>query len=1511
MRHPYMPERQGLYDPAQEHDACGVGFVCNIGGEASHDVVQRGLQVLVNLTHRGAAGADPDTGDGAGLLLQIPHRFLAHHCGRADIALPQPGEYAVGMLFLPQDAGRRARCEQVVETAIQIEGQSVLGWRDVPVRPDAIGATARRTLPFIRQVLVLSGPGCEDTERFERKLYAVRRRIEQALSPLEFPEFHCASLSSRTLCYKGLLLAHQIKHFYPDLADPRLETALALVHQRYSTNTWPTWDLAQPFRFLCHNGEINTIRGNVNWMRAREAAMRSELWGEDLAKLFPILQERGSDSAIFDNALEFLVLSGRSLAHAMMMLVPEAWEGDALMSDAKRAFYQYHASLMEPWDGPASMAFTDGTRVGALLDRNGLRPSRYWVTKDDFVVMASETGVLPIEPRDVAHKGRLQPGRMLMIDTAEARIIGDEELKDAYVSRRPYRVWLQQHQLKLEQLPAGDVPAPATPAERLVRQRMFGYTHEELRLLLAPLAEGAEAVGSMGNDTPLACLSDRPCLLFSYFKQMFAQVTNPSIDSIREESVMSLSSSLGAEANLLAEAPEHCGMLELAQPILTNPELARIRASRRPEVRAHTLATVFPAGGDPGANLARAVDELEQRAAQAVRDGATVLILSDRSAGADALPMPSLLAVGAVHHHLIRSGLRMRCGLVVESGEAREVAHFALLVGYGAAAVNPYLALESLDQLAAEGAHVQGVSPEKARTNFVKGIGKGLLKIFAKMGISTLRSYQGAQIFEAVGIAQEVIDRYFARTPSRIGGITLDVIAEETRRRHADAFSADPALAGRELDLGGEYQWRRHGGERHLFNPRTIHKLQHAVRTDSYATYQEFAQLVNDQSRELYTIRGLLRFKPDRPAVPLDEVEPVSAIVKRFCTGAMSFGSISAEAHETLAIALNRLGGKSNSGEGGEDPDRYIPDANGDSRRSAIKQVASGRFGVTSWYLTNADELQIKIAQGAKPGEGGQLPGYKVDATIAKVRHSIPGVGLISPPPHHDIYSIEDLKQLIYDLKCSNPKARVSVKLVSVSGVGTIAAGVAKAHAETVVIAGHDGGTGASPQTSIKHAGVPWEIGLAEAQQALVMNDLRGRIALHVDGQLRTGRDVVIGGLLGAEEFGFGTSALVALGCIMMRVCHLNTCPVGVATQRPELRAKFSGTPEHAARYLRYVAQEVRELLAELGFRHFDELIGRADLLERDPSVQHWKLAAGIDLRQILYMPDAPTSFARLCVRSQPHAIDKALDHRLLALCKPALERTEPVEHHMAIRNVHRTVGTLLGHAVSARHGPEGLPANTIRLRFTGSAGQSFGAFLPHGITLTLVGDANDYLGKGLSGGRIIVYPHKYSTFDPARNILIGNVVLYGATAGSAFFRGLAGERFCVRNSGASAVVEGVGDHGCEYMTGGRVVVLGRTGSNFAAGMSGGIAYVWDGDGEFAGRCNPGSVELERVVDEDDQFELHRLVDRHYRLTRSPRAGQMLEKWESVLPQFVKVMPRDYKRALLELGAEALESHHG
>ena len=1499
MAHPYMPQRQGLYDPRFEHDACGVGFVCNIGGEKSHEIIQRGLQVLVNLTHRGAAGADADTGDGAGILLQIPHAFLERECQDRGIRLPEPGEYGVAMVFLPRDAARRARCEEVIGAIVAEEGQKLLGWRDVPIQPDAIGEGARRVCPHIRQLFVLSGKGFGDQDAFERKLFVIRKRIELALSPEDVPEFHIASFSGRTLCYKGLLLAHQIKKFYPDLTDPTMTSALAVVHQRYSTNTWPTWDLAQPFRYLCHNGEINTLRGNVNWMHAREPLMRSDRYGDDLDKIFPVLTPNASDSAIFDNALEFLVLGGRTLAQAMMMLIPEAWDRDPLMPDAKKAFYQYHSCLTEPWDGPASMAFTDGVQIGAVLDRNGLRPSRYLITKDGFVVMASEVGVLPIEPEDVQVKGRLQPGRMFLIDTEQRRIISDEELKTDYASRRPYRQWLSQNLVKLDQLGEATGASSAGQKERFVRQRMFGYTLEDQRILLAPMAStGIEAVGSMGNDAPLACLSDRPCLLYNYFKQAFAQVTNPAIDSIREESVMSLKSSLGSEGNLLDETPEQARLLELDQPILTNEELARIRGVEHPHLRARTLTAVFEAQADVGVSLRQALDRLCKEATEAVRSGINILILSDREAGSAQIPIPSLLATGAVHHHLIREGLRTRCGLLVESGEAREVAHFALLIGYGAAGINPYLAFDSIDELAEESTFLPAdLDHETARKNYIKAIGKGLLKIFAKMGISTLQSYRGAQIFDAVGLSQEVVDEYFTWTQSRIGGIDLEIIAEEARRRHAQAFPENPVDTASELDAGGEYQWRR-SGERHLFSPDTIHKLQRAVRTDSYETYREYAELINDQNREQFTVRGMFKFKDGLEPVPIEEIEPAAEIMKRFCTGAMSFGSISAEAHENIAIAMNRIGGKSNSGEGGEDPDRFTPDPNGDWRRSAIKQVASGRFGVTSWYLVNSNELQIKVAQGAKPGEGGQLPGHKVDRKIARVRYSTPGVGLISPPPHHDIYSIEDLAQLIHDLKNSNNQADISVKLVAVAGVGTIAAGVSKGHAETVLVVGHDGGTGASPQTSIKHAGSPWEIGLAETQQALVLNDLRGRIRVHVDGQLKTGRDVVIGALLGADEFGFGTTALVALGCIMMRVCHLNTCPVGVATQNAELRKKFSGKPDHVVNFLRFIAEEVREIMAQLGFRTLDDMIGRADLLEADPSIRHWKLKNGLDLSAILHVPEAPEEVARHRVHGQDHGLDKALDNKLIELCRPAIEKMEPVEHHLAIRNVNRTVGTMLGAEVSRKHGLEGLPENTIRLRFTGSAGQSFGAFLPHGITLSLIGDANDYIGKGLSGGRLIVYPPPQSTFDPAENILIGNVALYGATSGEAFFHGVAGERFCVRNSGAYAIVEGVGDHGCEYMTGGRVVVLGPTGRNFAAGMSGGIAYVLDPDGRFPDLCNPGLVDLEPVAEEQSQKELRHMVEQHFRLTRSKRAEKVLEKWDATLPQFVRVMPRDYKRAL-------------
>ncbi len=1508
MRDGCLPERQGLYDPQFEHDACGVGFVCNIDGRPSHGIIQRGLQVLVNLTHRGATGADAETGDGAGILIQIPHAFLERECASLGIRLPEPAEYGVGAVFLPDDATKRARCERVIEQVVGEERQHFLGWRDVPTHAEHIGETARKGLPRIRQMFVLRGTGL-DAAAFERKLFVIRKRVELQLRNEGIRGFHVPSLSCRTLVYKGLLLAHQVKKFYSDLSDPAIESALALVHQRYSTNTWPTWDLAHPYRYLAHNGEINTVRGNHNWMRAREAVIRSGVWGDDVHKIMPIVTKGGSDSAMLDNALEFLVLSGRDLAHAMMMLVPEAWDHDPLMRDEKKAFYQYHQGLMEPWDGPASIAFTDGTRIGGTLDRNGLRPSRYWVTKDGFVVLSSECGVLPINPEDVRQKGRLQPGRMLLIDTAEGRIIPDDEIKSYYARRQPYRKWLDENLTKLDDLPARK-PLAGLDGEldHHTRQQLFGYSLEDLRILLAPMATtGIEAQGSMGNDTPIAALSDRPQLLFNYFKQIFAQVTNPPIDSIKEESVMSLTGTLGDKGNVIEETPEHARQLQVDQPILSNAELERIRQIDHPWLKSATISCVFDASGDPEQSLRRALDRVRAEATAAVADGANILVLSDRAAGRGQAAIPSLLATGAVHHHLIREGLRMRCSLVIETGEAREVAHFALLIGYGAGAVNPYLAFDSIRQLVDEKTFVPAeLTHEKAHYSYVKSVGKGLLKIFAKMGISTVMSYRGAQIFEAVGVSEPVVAEFFSDTATRIGGVGLDVIAREALLRHERAY---PKTVGaeRELDMGGEYQWRQSGGELHLMNPTVIHKLQNAVRRNDPAPYREYARAINDQSRERYTIRGLLRFKPDRAPIPLEQVEPAAEIMKRFCTGAMSLGSISAEAHETLAIAMNRIAGKSNSGEGGEDPRRYQRDPNGDWRRSAIKQVASGRFGVSSWYLVNADELQIKIAQGAKPGEGGQLPGHKVSREIARVRNSTPGVGLISPPPHHDIYSIEDLAQLIHDLKNANPKADISVKLVSVSGVGTIAAGVSKAHAESVQIAGFEGGTGASPLTSIKHAGVPWEIGLAETQQALVMNDLRGRIRVHVDGQLRTGRDVVIGAMLGADEFGFGTIALVALGCILMRVCHLNTCPVGVATQNAELRKKFTGDAEHVVRFFRFVAEETRELLAQLGYAKLDDVIGRTDLVEPNPDVKGWKLPHGLDWRAILHRPTPPhAGVAMRQVGGQQHGLEKALDVELIRLCRPAIENTEPVELSLPIRNVNRTVGTMLGSAVSLRHGLEGLPDNTIRIRFTGSAGQSFGAFLPKGITLSLVGDANDYTGKGLSGGRIVVFPHPESTFDPAENIVIGNVALYGATAGEAFFRGVAGERFCVRNSGANAVVEGVGDHGCEYMTGGRVVVLGGVGRNFAAGMSGGIAYVLDPLRRFPELCNPAMIDLERVETDDDERELRTLVEAHFRLTRSERAEQVLEKWATTLPSFVKVFPKEYKRALLgiEFGKE-------
>ena len=1496
-RAPGLPPQQGLYDPRQEHDACGVGFVVDVRGEKSHGVVRQGIEVLVNLTHRGATGADPDTGDGAGVSIQMPDDFLRREAGRLGLALPAPGAYACGLVFLAQDPAECAWQAEALERSVAEHGQRLLGWREVPVDPARIGRIAREAMPVIRQIFVGAAEDL-DPDAFERRLYLLRAVAENRVRARGGPgarSFHVPSLSARILVYKGLLLAHQIDGFYPDLADGSLCSALALVHQRYSTNTFPTWDLAQPFRYVAHNGEINTLRGNVNWMHAREGTLRSECFGDELRKVFPVIKPGGSDTAQFDNALELLVLAGRSLPHAMMMMVPEAWDGHDEMDQERRAFYEYHSCLLEPWDGPASMAFTDGRRIGAILDRNGLRPSRYTVTRDGLVVMASEAGVLPIAPENVLKKGRLQPGRMFLIDTEQGRIIDDEEIKGELVRRHPYRRWVEENRVKLERLPRVEPAHQPDPETLLQRQQVFGYTLEDLRILLPPMvANGQEALGSMGDDAALACLSDRPRLLYQYFKQLFAQVTNPPIDSLLERLVMSTVSTLGEERNLLDETPEHARLLELAHPILTDEELERIRRISLPGFQARTLPILFKRS-EGGGGLRAALDRLCQEASQAIAEGVNLLILSDRDVTPELAPIPALLASGAVHHHLIREETRTKCGLVVETGEAREVSHFALLVGYGAGAVNPYLAFESVAELVRDGAYLpEGLSLEKAIANYVKAVDKGLLKIFAKMGISTLQSYRGAQIFEAVGLSRNLVARYFTGTSSKVSGVDLDVIARETALRHERAFPGEDWTYP-ELDPGGLYQWRRRG-ERHTFNPDSVSKLQHAVRSQSFETFKEFARAADDEAERLCTLRGLFRFRFAETPLALEEVEPASEIVKRFCTGAMSLGSISREAHETLAIAMNRLGGKSNTGEGGEDPERFTPDPSGDSRRSAIKQVASGRFGVTSWYLVNADELQIKMAQGAKPGEGGQLPGHKIDEYIARIRHSTPGVGLISPPPHHDIYSIEDLAQLIHDLKNANQRARVSVKLVAETGVGTVAAGVSKAKADGVLISGHDGGTGASPQTSIKSAGAPWEIGLAETQQTLVLNDLRGRIRVQTDGGLKTGRDVAVAALLGADEFGFSTAPLVALGCILMRVCHLNTCPVGIATQNPELRRRFTGLPEHVVQYFFFVAEQVRELMAKLGFRRLDEMIGRADRLEVQPAIEHWK-ARGLDYSDLLFQPEV--DHARRNVVGQDHGLERALDHRLIELARPALERREPVEIQLPIRNVNRTVGTILGSEVSRRHGAEGLPEDTIRVSLTGSAGQSFGAFLPSGVTLTLEGEANDYCGKGLSGGKLVVRTPAVATFDAAENIIVGNVVLYGATGGEAYFNGVAGERFAVRNSGALAVVEGVGDHGCEYMTGGRVVILGRTGRNFGAGMSGGIAYVMDESGDFPRQCNPTMVELEALGTEDEETVL-RLLRRHFQYTRSKRADQVLRKWDDLAGKFVKVFPLDYKRALAD-----------
>ncbi|MEK6802616.1 MAG: glutamate synthase large subunit [Nitrospirota bacterium] len=1501
MNIPGFPPKQGLYDPQHEKDACGVGFVVDIKGQRSHQIVQQGLQVLESLTHRGAQGCDPCTGDGAGILLQVPHEFFKRTAKDCGIKLPGAGEYGVGMVFLPPDADARAQCETVFNRVIKDANAKLLGWRDVPVKSDTIGELARTTEPFMRQVFIARGIFTDD--EFERRLYVIRKCAERAVreSAIEGREyFYIPSLSSSTIVYKGLLLPHQIPQYYQDLTDSSVTSGLALVHSRFSTNTFPTWPLAHPYRYICHNGEINTLKGNVNWMRARQGRLNTELFGEDMQKLFPIVSENQSDSACLDNALEFLVLGGRSLPHAMMMLIPEPWVANPQMDLDRRGFYEYHAAMQEPWDGPAAVCFTDGKLIGATLDRNGLRPCRYQVTTDGLVVLASEAGVLPMDPQRIRQKGRLMPGRMFLVDTVQGRIIDDEEVKADIVRRKPYRSWVAQYRISLDELPDPiNVPQPDHPTIRQ-RQQAFGYTVEELKMVITPMVvEGQEAISSMGTDTPLAVLSERPQLLFKYFKQLFAQVTNPPIDPIREELVMSLTTSIGPKPNLMDEHPESCRRIRVKQPILTNADLQKIREINDPNFKSKTLKMLFRVAEGPE-GLGAAVDDLCRQASQAIREGYKFLILSDRGVNADYAPIPSLLGVAAVHHHLVRECTRTEVGLTVETGEPRDVHHFACLIGFGAGTVNPYLVFESLVDLERDGYFPEGLDAPTAEGKFIKAINKGLLKIFSKMGISTVQSYCGAQIFEAIGLNHELIDRYFTGTPSRIEGISIREIGEETLRRHRVAYEPAPI---RQLDFGGEIHYRIQG-EHHNWNPDTIYKLQHATRNNDPKTFAEFSQLVNDESRRRSNLRGLLEFKFLPDAISLDEVEPAKDIVKRFTTGAMSFGSISKEAHETLAIAMNRLGAKSNTGEGGEDPERFAPLPNGDSRNSYIKQVASARFGVTSHYLVNAKELQIKMAQGAKPGEGGQLPGHKVDENIARLRYSTPGVQLISPPPHHDIYSIEDLAQLIFDLKNANSDAAVSVKLVSEVGVGTVAAGVAKAHADKVLISGDSGGTGASPLSSIKYAGVPWELGLAETHQTLVLNDLRGRIRVETDGQMKTGRDVAIAALLGAEEYGFATAPLIIEGCIMMRKCHLNTCPVGIATQDPVLRKKFTGQPEHVVNFFFFIAEELRQIMAKLGFRTINEMVGRVDKLKIHKAVDHWK-AKGLDLTPLLKMPEVGPEVSRYCVQKQDHGIAEILDRKLIEQCRPAIERGEKITLELPIRNLNRTVGTMLSSQVAKKYGLEGLPPDTITIKFNGSAGQSFGAFLSRGITLVLEGESNDYIGKGLSGGKIIVFPPKNAIYTPEETILVGNTSLYGGTQGEAYFYGMAGERFAVRNSGVRAVVEGTGDHGCEYMTGGVVAVLGRTGRNFAAGMSGGVAFVLNELDKFQSRCNLGMVELEQVTSDDDKKLLHDMITSHFMYTGSRNAKRILDGWEVMLLKFVKVMPIDYKRVLAERKAAA------
>ncbi len=1507
-----MPPAQGLYDPRHEHDSCGVGFVAHLKGHKSHQLVDDGITAVEHLAHRGATGSEEDTGDGAGILIQIPHEFLSQECQTLGIHLPDPGQYGVGSFFASRNERARSQAMALFTTIVQSEGQHVLGWRKVPTNNASVGATAKAVEPEMYHVFIGRGETVADNDAFERRLYVIRKLFENAIrdSGVEDAEtFYFPSLSCRTLVYKGMLMPTQVREYFPDLSDPRVKSALVMFHSRFSTNTFPSWRLAHPYRMISHNGEINTLRGNINWMRARESLLTSPLF-DDIERILPIIDEEGSDTACFDNTLEFLVLGGYSPAHAIMMMIPEAWDGHESMSAEKKAFYEYHGCLMEPWDGPASIAFTDGKTIGATLDRNGLRPSRYYVTKDDLVIMASEVGVLPIEPERVLRKGRLQPGKTFLISLEEGRIVDDTELKAKMATAHPYSEWLERNLKPLESLPDVEAPARLQGEDLLEQQIAFGYTVEDLKRILDPMMRtGAEPIGSMGNDVPLAVLSDRAQPLFNYFKQLFAQVTNPPLDAIREELVTSVKTVIGTERNILDADPESCRLVSLNTPFLDNHQLAKLKTLNDGPFRATVLPILFPAREGPG-GLEPALDELFRSADEAIENGATILILSDRGVDADNAPIPSLLAVAGLHHHLVRKKTRTRVGLVVETGDAREGHHFALLIGYGAGAVNPYLALDTLAPLCDDGLSEETLAYDKAVSTYLKATKKAVVKIMSKMGISTVQSYRGAQIFEAIGLSKQLVDRYFTKTTSRIDGIGVEEIAAEALVHHSRAYPTREG--GRHgLDWGGQYQWRR-DGEYHQFNPTTIFLLQQAVRTGRTDLYRDYSRLANEQSERMATLRGLFELKPDRSPVPVEEVEPVEDLLRRFVTGAMSFGSISAEAHETLAIAMNRIKGRSNSGEGGEDNRRYVPSPNGDSRRSATKQVASGRFGVTSEYLVNADELQIKMAQGAKPGEGGQLPGHKVYPWIAAVRYSTPGVPLISPPPHHDIYSIEDLAQLIHDLKNSNSRAQINVKLVAEIGVGTVAAGVAKAKSDVVLISGHDGGTGASPMSSIKHAGVPWELGLAETQQTLVLNRLRDRIIVQVDGQMKTGRDVVIAGLLGAEEFGFATAPLISMGCVMERACHLDTCSVGIATQNPKLRERFKGRPEDVINFFRFIAEEVRELMAHLGFRKFDEMIGRSDLLDMRRAIDHWK-ARGLDLSAILHRPEVGPEVATRRVIPQDHGLERALDQKLLNLAAPALERRKPVTIEMPIRNVNRTVGTILGSELTRRYGFKGLPDDTITIRFNGSAGQSFGAFLPAGITLWLDGDANDYFAKGLSGGKIIVHPPSASTFVPEENILIGNVALYGATGGSVFVRGVAGERFGVRNSGAIAVVEGTGDHCCEYMTGGRVVVLGRSGRNFGAGMSGGIAYAYDEAGDFATRCNMEMVALERLEDSEDLDLVHGLMERHLEYTSSAVAEGLLRDWPKAAERFVKVMPLDYRRVLEELrrASEARSSGSG